>query len=56
MSQALLDSIDKWMGDHLEKKNPVLYSMGSQAGLEVIDHTPHLYNQCMWAELQEIST
>ena len=31
------------MGDHLDKKNPVLYSLGSQAGVVDINHAFHLY-------------
>ena len=35
-------------------ENPVLYSLGSQAGEVVINDPSHLKNHCMWAEFQSI--
>ena len=38
---VLLNGIDIWVGDHLDK-SPVLYSLGSQAGVVDIKHASHL--------------
>ena len=40
--KALLDGVDIWMSDHLDNL-PVLYSLGSQAGVVDINHTFHRY-------------
>ena len=41
----------------IEIKYPVLYCLGSQAGVVDINHTFHLYYKCcMWTEFQSIST
>ena len=34
----------------------VLYSLGSQVRVDVINHASHLYKCCTWAEFQSIST
>ena len=54
--KALLDGVDTWMGDHLDK-SPLLYSLGSQAGIADINRAFHIYYKCfMWVEFQLIST
>ena len=36
-----------WMGDHLDNF-PVLYSLGSQAGIVNINHAFHLYDKMLY--------
>lgn len=38
------------MGDHLEKKKLMLYSLWSQVGVVVMNHPSHLYSHCVWVE------
>ena len=40
--KALLDGVDIWMSDHLDNL-PVLFTLGSQAGVVDINHAFHLY-------------
>lgn len=54
LSQTLLEEVDNWMGDHL--KISLLYPLGSQAGVVVINHPSHLYNRCIRIRFQLTSS